>query len=186
MNRMPLIPLLLVVALAACQRQTPATQSGDHAAAAAAPSAAAAGAATPAAADDAMPAEAAPHPPGTTMARSGMQPGPGAIDPEAFAGQFRGTLPCADCPGIDETLVLGADGRFTLTDVYRERPQGTLHVQGTWSTESSDQRVRLHAAGGDAPDRLFAIDDNDTLTLLSQQGADADTNLMNYSLSRSK
>jgi uncharacterized lipoprotein NlpE involved in copper resistance len=149
---------LAALALAACQRETPAPAAND-APAAAAP------------ATDATPVVATE----TTMAQAGVQPGPGAIDGKAFAGKFAGTLPCADCPGIDETLELGADGSFTLTDVYRERPQGTSTLQGSWSTDADGKRIRLDPGSKAEADRLFAIDDNDTLTLLGADGERADS-----------
>jgi copper homeostasis protein (lipoprotein) len=148
----------LALVLAACQREAPAPATPE-ANAAAAP-----------ATTDATPVAATE----TTMAQAGVQPGPGAIDSKAFAGKFTGTLPCADCPGIDETLELGADGSFTLTDVYRERPQGTFTMQGTWSADADGKRVRLDPGSKAEVDRLFAIDDNDTLTLLGADGERAD------------
>jgi copper homeostasis protein (lipoprotein) len=147
---------LAALALAACQREAPAPAATTAPAAAAATSAA-----TPVVAAE------------TTMAQSGVQPGPGAVDAKAFAGKFTGTLPCADCPGIDETLELGADGSFTLTDVYRERPQGTSTIQGTWLADADGKRIRLDPGSKAEVDRLFAIDDNDTLTLLGADGSRA-------------
>lgn len=152
MNRILAIALA-TLALAACQREAPAPAATD-APVAAAP------------ATDANPVVATE----TTRAQAGVQPGPGAIDNRAFAGKFSGTLPCADCPGIDETLELGADGGFTLTDVYRERPQSTFTLQGSWSIEADGKRVRLDPGSKTDVDRLFAIDDNDTLTLLGADG----------------
>ncbi len=96
--------------------------------------------------------------------------GDAAFDAKAFSGTFSGTLPCADCPGIDETLELGADGSFTLTDVYRERPQGTATLQGTWSSDADGKRIRLDPGSKTEVDRLFAIEDNDTLVPLGADG----------------
>lgn len=145
-----LFVILLPLALTACQREASAPE----------PAAAAPSAAEPV-------VEAAVE---TTLAQAGVQPGPGAIDVKAFAGKFSGALPCADCPGIDETLELGADGSFTLTDVYRERPQGTFALQGTWSTEADGKRIRLDPGSKTEADRLYAIVDNDTLAPLDADG----------------
>jgi copper homeostasis protein (lipoprotein) len=145
---------LAVLALAACQREVPA----PVAAGATAPAAASATDATPVVATE------------TTMAQAGVQPGPGAIDNKAFAGKFSGSLPCADCPGIDVTLELAADGSFTLTDAYRERPQGTFTMQGTWSADADGKRIRLDPGSKAEGDRLFAIEDNDTLSPLGADG----------------
>ena len=143
---------LAALALAACQREAPAVPEPAMPATTTAP-------------DSAV--ETATE---TTMAQAGVQPGPGAIDSKAFAGKFTGTLPCADCPGIDEALELGADGSFTLTDAYRERPQGTATLQGTWSTDADGKRIRLDPGSKTEADRVFAIEDNDTLVPLGADG----------------
>ena len=59
------------------------------------------------------------------LAGAGVQPNAAGFSSKDFAGIFTGSLPCADCPGIDETLQLNPDGSFELTDVYRNRPSGT-------------------------------------------------------------
>ena len=38
-----------------------------------------------------------------------------------WVGTFVGTLPCADCPGIETTIVLNADNTYSKTSVYKER-----------------------------------------------------------------
>ncbi len=139
--------------LPACQREAPVADTATTPAVAA-----------PAASDTPVVATE------TTMAQAGVQPGPGAIDNKAFAGKSPGSLPCADCPGTDETLELAADGRFTLTDVYRERPQGTSTLQGTWSADADGKRIRLDPGSKTEGDRLFAIEDNDTLSPLGADG----------------
>ena len=92
-----------------------------------------------------------------------------AFDMKAFAGRFAGTLPCADCPGIDESLVLSADGSFELTDTYRERPGSEQVLRGNWALEPDGRSIRLDPGRKDARDRLFAIDD-DALVPLGADG----------------
>ena len=142
----------LALALAACQREAPVADTAS------APVAAA-----PAPVDTPVVATE------TTMAQAGVQPGPGAIDSKAFAGKFTGTLPCADCPGIDETLVLAADGSFVLTDTYRERPGSANVVQGSWTLESGGTRVRLDPGSKDAVDKSYEVD-GDGLRILDGDG----------------
>ena len=36
-------------------------------------------------------------------------------------GTYKGVYPCADCPGIETTVVLNNDGTFSYTGVYQER-----------------------------------------------------------------
>ena len=50
-----------------------------------------------------------------------------------WLGTYEGTLPAADCPGIKTTLVLSADGNYTLRMEYLERgvscdEKGTFRV----------------------------------------------------------
>ena len=160
--------LFAALALAACQREAPFVEN-----------AAAPATATTAAGD--VPVVATE----TTMARTNVQPDPGAIDTKAFAGTFTGALPCADCPGIDETLALAADGTFTLTNVYRERPDGTFTERGSWSIDADAKRLHLDPGSKAGRDRLFAIDDNDTLVALGpdgERGGDA----LHYRLARGR
>ena len=105
---------------------------------------------------------------GTTMAQAGVQP-TAAADARALAGSYSGTLPCADCPGIDETLVLSADGSFVLTDTYRERPGAANVVQGTWTLEAGGTRLRLDPGSKDAADKSYEVD-GDGLRILGGDG----------------
>jgi copper homeostasis protein (lipoprotein) len=133
----------------------------------------AAPASTPA---EAAPAAAVENPVGTTMARPGVQPADAGADARAFAGTYSGTLPCADCPGIDETLVLAADGTFVQTDTYRERPGSANVVQGTWTPEDGGKRIRLDPASKDAVDRLYEVD-GQGLRMLDGEGKRIDSPL---------
>ena len=76
---------------------------------------------------DVVPAPAAPTPP----AADAMPPATQApFDAKALAGTFTGTLPCADCPGINTRIVL-ADYRDTA---------GKTHVLGLLAEQASDVR----------------------------------------------
>ena len=149
MNR-PLTRLALAlsaaIALAACKPEAPA----GPAASTPVPESAAAAAVDPAPAADAMPANL-------------------PFDQKGFAGTFKGTLPCADCPGIDTTLVLDADGTYTLDTVYQGKP-GTFSTDGTWTTEAGDTTVRLDPNSKSEQDRLFAIASNGELKALDLRG----------------
>jgi uncharacterized lipoprotein NlpE involved in copper resistance len=142
-------------ALAGCQRHAPAPQPST----ATAPATAASGTSGPE--PEVVATEA-------TLAQSGVQPGADART-RALAGTYTGTLPCADCPGIDETLVLGADGGFVLTDTYRERPGSENIVQGSWSFEDGT-RIRLDPGSKEQRDQLYAIDGEDALVALDMDG----------------
>jgi copper homeostasis protein (lipoprotein) len=154
--------LAFALLAAACSRETQAPEAtapaAQQPAAAATPVAAVENAASP------------------TMAQPGVQPADTAADARAFAGTYSGTLPCADCPGIDETLVLSADGSFVLTDTYRERPGSANVVQGSWSLEDGGKRIRLDPGSKDATDRFYGID-GDGLRMLDTEGKPIDSPL---------
>lgn len=126
----------------------------------------------PAAPDDAAPAPTAAAEPAPTAAPAPLPeaaPARQPFDQKGFAGTFKGTLPCADCPGIDTTLVLDADGTYTLDTVYQGKP-GTFSTDGTWTTEAGDTTVRLDPNAKSEQDRLFAIASKGELKALDLRG----------------
>lgn len=148
-----LLPVLLVVALLGCKPE-----------AATAP-------ATEAPAIDAPAPEAA------------RTDAPASIDPAALAGTFTGTLPCADCPGIDTTLALRGDGTAALTEVYQERDGEAEPAAGTWTVEEAGTRLRFDPEDKASADRLYAVTSGDELTQLDMEGNPIESSL-NYSLTR--
>ncbi|MHB1193903.1 MAG: META domain-containing protein [Longimicrobiales bacterium] len=60
---------------------------------------------------------------------------------------FRGTVPCADCPGIEITVTLLSDGTFRLRQRYLDRdPLTTWFDLGRWS-EAEGGRLALRGKG---------------------------------------
>lgn len=94
---------------------------------------------------------------------------------------FSGTLPCADCPGIDVQLDLLADGAYFLRETYQDRDNGSFDDIGRYLFSSHHDQISLHG-GREAP-RRFALSSKDTLTMLDQEGRAIDSEL-NYSLTR--
>ena len=166
MNRKWLVALFVVMSIAAaCRREAPV----------AAPESVPAAASTPVA--------IAPPAPETDMSRAGVQPDAAGFSAKAFAGTFKGKLPCADCPGIDETLVLAPDGSFILTVAYQERPDDTRAIAGSWTSEDNDTRIRLDPNTKAEQDRLYAVVSNDDITQLGADGKPAASGL-DHSLHR--
>lgn len=132
--------------------------------------------AEPVAPAEPAPPQSAAEPVAEAPAPSAVESAPSAsaadvpFDTKGFAGTFRGTLPCADCPGIDTALALNADGTFTLDETYRERADGQARIDGTWTTEADDRHIRLDPNSKSENDRLFAIVSNDEVRMLDQQG----------------
>ncbi|WP_407351888.1 copper resistance protein NlpE [Luteimonas sp. R10] len=132
---------------------------------------------------DAAPAPAAEAPaadaPAPEAARTGAL---AAVDPAALAGTFTGTLPCADCPGIDTVLELRADGSAALTETYQERGEAEPS-RGTWTVEEAGTRLRFDPEDKASADRLYAIVSGDELTQLDLEGDPIESGF-NYGLER--
>lgn len=67
---------------------------------------------------------------------SDMHTAENALD---YPGTYEGTLPAADCPGIETSLTLTADGRYSLHMKYLERDavfdeEGTFTIDGNLLT----------------------------------------------------
>src|SRR5438552_238210 len=73
---------------------------------------------------------------------------------------FIGTLPCADCPGITETLTLvhAQDkevGRFLMKDVYLERDPSTSFIsKGNWKAIKNKNGIHFIQLNPDKPEQL--------------------------------
>ncbi len=77
---------------------------------------------------------------------------------------FAGTLPCADCPGLEVRLTLLHPGAYVLEETYLER--GSFVSRGRW--EQTAGTLRLVPRGGG--ERLFQRLGSDRLEPLDTQG----------------
>lgn len=111
-------------------------------------------------------------------------PAPEGLDVRSFAGSFKGTLPCADCPGIDSAIELKADGTYALHEVYQESKGASRDGDGTWTVEDNGKRIRLDPNSKNEVDRLYAVVSNDELQMLDGEGKPPSSGL-DYSLHRS-
>lgn len=106
------------------------------------------------------PATATAAPTAATEAKSG------AVTGAAFVGSFEGKAPCADCPGIDTTLALAADGSYEAADRYEGR--GSREETGTWAARDGD--IVLIPAGNGSQQRRLRPVGNDALLPLDGEG----------------
>ena len=117
-------------------------------------------------------------------AGDGASPGSGEAKPEPLrrlsegdslpvitrTAAYAGTLPCADCAGIETTLALHPDGSYRIRALYlgKEAPNVFVSV-GRWGYRAdSIPRVTLFAMAGD---RHFALTDPLTLVALGTDGS---------------
>ena len=110
------------------------------------------------------------------------RPDPAGFDRKAFAGSFAGTVPCADCPGIETHLAIDADGTFELDETYQDR-NSSSQTTGTWTIDADGKRLLLDPDAKDAADRHFEIVSKDEIRMLDVDGNPIASEL-NYSLRR--
>ena len=49
-----------------------------------------------------------------------------------LSGTYEGTLPCADCPGLQTIITLNSDGTFHMEETYLERSDKPTITDGKW------------------------------------------------------
>ena len=158
MNRKLLLALMAsTLAIAACKPQAPAEP------------------AAPAAETEAVPAATSEPAPVAVESAPASTAADVPFDVKGFAGTFSGTLPCADCAGIDTTIALKPDGTYTLREAYQGK-QDSFDGDGTWTAEENGRRVRLDPNSKSEQDRLFAVKSNDEIESLDAEGKPLATN----------
>ncbi len=84
-------------------------------------------------------------------------------------GSFKGTLPCADCPGLETTLTLGADGAYTLVQTYEKKGEpGKFEYTGMATCADSVLTLPIKDGENEYP-MLLKVGEG-TLMVLSGEG----------------
>ncbi|MBX0334517.1 copper resistance protein NlpE N-terminal domain-containing protein [Pontibacter sp. HSC-14F20] len=95
-------------------------------------------------------------------------------------GMWSGTIPCADCPGIDYTLELHADSTYRERMVYQGRSATPFVQSGHWGV--GDGRVQLKKQG--VGNNQLVIE-GETLIMLDSEGNKIESQLADaYRLAR--
>ena len=50
-----------------------------------------------------------------------------------LSGTYEGTLPCADCPGLQTLITFNSDGTFHMEETYLESDVETRITNGKWT-----------------------------------------------------
>ncbi len=115
-------------------------------------------------------------------------------------GTYKGTLPCADCSGLDTELRLYSAGKFNFTDAifirtqtYRGAPHGdvTFSDRGEWAllrgdaVDANATVYQLNSGNGIASDSYLVQKDGESLTQLDRDQRPIETK-MNLTLHRIK
>lgn len=84
-----------------------------------------------------------------------------------YWGTYRGTVPCADCEGIQMKLTLKEDGSYELLSIYLGRPsKREVEARGTFTWNDAGDTITL--SGIDAPNQFF-VGEN-MLIILDKEG----------------
>ncbi|GHT21476.1 hypothetical protein FACS189430_01580 [Bacteroidia bacterium] len=70
-----------------------------------------------------------------------------------YQGMYVGTVPCADCEGIETTIILG-DTDYSVKTVYLGKDKTEHKETGTYSWDESGQIITLKGIK-DAPNKYF-------------------------------
>lgn len=66
-----------------------------------------------------------------------------------WSGTYAGVTPCADCPGIETTIVLNDDNTFKATYVYQDKKDGTFEEAGSFTWDDKGSVITLKDAKGE-------------------------------------
>jgi uncharacterized lipoprotein NlpE involved in copper resistance len=80
-----------------------------------------------------------------------------------WAGVYEGTLPCADCEGIETTIILNQDKSFTITEEYLKEPNLVIESKGNFGWDKAGQVITLEAE--DDLKRSYKVVENALLLL---------------------
>ena len=91
-----------------------------------------------------------------------------------YLGTFKGTLPCADCPGIKTELTMDKDHYYTLERTYQGKNSKPLVERGQWDISEDLAIIGLVAPQSEAQ-TYYLITDKDNLELLDKNAKPINT-----------
>lgn len=94
-----------------------------------------------------------------------------------WAGIYQGTLPCADCGGIETELTINSDGTYKLTEQYLDKEGEPFVSEGTFAWDETGSIVTLQS--GEQTGRQYLVGEN-TLTHLDMHGQQIDGELAEF------
>ncbi|MGG5577876.1 copper resistance protein NlpE [Myroides sp. C15-4] len=85
-----------------------------------------------------------------------------------WAGTYAGTIPCADCEGIEQTLEIKADGTYKETSKYQGVGKGeTFTEEGKYEWDAAGDKLTLTSKEGEVS--YVAVHEGSVL-LLDKEG----------------
>ncbi|HLS30797.1 MAG TPA: copper resistance protein NlpE [Flavobacteriaceae bacterium] len=76
-----------------------------------------------------------------------------------WSGNYHGTMPCADCPGIETTLNLNTDLTYKIKLDYLDRDT-VIEEKGKFEWDNDGQRIKLHPENQDGTEMAFFVGEN--------------------------
>ncbi len=86
-----------------------------------------------------------------------------------WSGTYAGTIPCADCEGVEITLNLNDDLSFTAKAVYRGKSTAPFEAQGSFKWLDDGARIQLSGIDAAAMPYIFKVGEN-KVTCLDEDG----------------
>ncbi|NDV66966.1 copper resistance protein NlpE [Bacteroides sp. 224] len=84
-----------------------------------------------------------------------------------YAGTYQGTIPCADCSGIELAITLDNKGAYTQTMTYIGKgPENVFKTSGTYEWDSSGSKITIKS--GDEVN-MYLVGEN-ALFILDESG----------------
>lgn len=74
-----------------------------------------------------------------------------------WSGTYIRILPCADCPGIEQRLILNPDGRYQLQTRHLEPEAESVQVDGRFEWTYDGNHIQLDELGEHA---FYAVQEN--------------------------
>ena len=72
-------------------------------------------------------------------------------------GTYKGTLPCADCPGIETKLTLNQDKTYVLEENYLQEKDGKFSTKGTFEFDPSGSFITLKDSSDPKASKVFFV-----------------------------
>ncbi len=110
-----------------------------------------------------------------------------AIDEEVanvmdWMGAYKGILPCADCEGIETTIMFNPDGNYQKTEIYIKNDEPfTFETHGHYEWDPSLSLLTLKAEEGSNNGEDFKyLVENGKLKALDKEGNEITSELAKY------
>lgn len=100
----------------------------------------------------------------------------------AWTGEYEGTLPCADCEGIETLVVLNDDNTYVITEHYLKGDDSMQSEEtGVFEFDESDNTFTLMPSkeNDQGRNRLYLLEENQ-LVALKQDGSKVEGDIGSY------